>query len=179
MRVLIAVTVALGLFSGPVFAQDNADLEQLYKSDQAARQDQPINWEELHIEDATRRKSVMTILQAGGFRTAKDYFNAAMIFQHGNSAEDIRLAHSFATIAASLDPSLPNASWMKAATWDRLLLNFEQPQWYGTQFVRDDSGNLTLYRMQPDVVTDEQRAAWSVPTVAESLERLEQRTRNN
>ena len=179
MRALLFKIIALGFLSCPTFAKDNPDLEQLYELDQAARQAQPINWEELHAEDAARRESVISILESGGITTARDYFYAAMIFQHGNSTDDIRLAHSFATNAASLDPSLPNANWLKAATWDRLLLNFDQPQWYGTQFVRDDAGKLSLYKMQPDVISDEQRAAWSVPTVAESLERLEQRNNSN
>ena len=169
MRFLLFVIVAFSLYSLSVSAQDNADLEKLYELDQAARQEQPINWEELYAED----------LRASGIKTARDYFHAAMIFQHGDSPDDIRLAHSFATIAASLEPDLPNANWLKAATWDRLLLNFDQPQWYGTQFVRDSEGKLTLYTMEPNVISDEQRAAWSVPTVAESLERLEQRYDSN
>ncbi len=159
MRVLLFIIIALGFSSCPTYAQDNPDLEKLYELDQAARRAQPINWEELYVEDAERRENVISILESGGISTAQDYFHAAMIFQHGNSADDIRLAHSFATIAASLDPSLPNANWLKAATWDRLLLNFDQPQWYGTQFVRDDAGKLSLYKMQPDVISDEQRAA--------------------
>ncbi|MDO9520605.1 MAG: hypothetical protein Q7L19_10375 [Pseudohongiella sp.] len=179
MRALLFVIIAVSLWSYPAVAQDNDELEQLYRSDQAARQAQPINWEELHVEDAARRERVFSILQAGGIRTATDYFHAAMIFQHGNSPDDIRLAHSFATIAASLDSNLPNANWLKAATWDRLLLNFDQPQWYGTQFVRDGAGKLTLYKMHPDVISDEQRAAWSVPTVSESLQSLEQRNNRN
>lgn len=174
MRFILFAIVAFSLSSLSASAQDNADLEKLYELDQAARQEQPINWEELYAEDSSRRESVLSILQASGIRTARDYFHAAMIFQHGDSPDDVRLAHSFATIAASLDPYLPNANWLKAATWDRLLLNFDQPQWYGTQFVRDSEGKLTLYTMEPDVISDEQRAAWSVPTVAESLERLEQ-----
>lgn len=179
MRFLLFVIVAFSLSSLSASAQDNADLEKLHELDQAARQEQPIKWEELYAEDASRRESVLSILRVSGIRTARDYFHAAMIFQHGDSPDDIRLAHSFATIAASLDPDLPNANWLKAATWDRLLLNFDQRQWYGTQFVRDSEGKLTLYTMYPDVISDEQRAAWSVPTVAESLERLEQRYDSN
>lgn len=173
------IIVAIGFLSASVFAQDNAELEQMYRSDQTARQSQPVNWQELNEQDADRRERVLAILQDGDIRSAKDYFHAAMIFQHGNTPDHIRLSHSFATIAASLDPGLPNANWLKAATWDRLLLNFNQPQWYGTQFVRDADGNLTLYKMQPDVISDEQRAAWSVPTVAESLRALEQRKNTN
>lgn len=179
MPSLRLIMIAFGLMSVSVFAQDNGELEQMYRSDQAARQVQPIDWQQLNEQDASRRERVLVILKQGDIRSAKDYFHAAMIFQHGNTPDQIRLAHSFATIAASLDPSLPNANWLKAATWDRLLLNFDQPQWYGTQFVRDADGNLTLYKIQTDIISDEQRAAWSVPSVSESLRALEQRNNTN
>jgi len=179
VRALLLLSIVLSGLGNFAIGQDNVELEQLYISDQSARQAQSINWDELNEDDAARRQQVLSILRAGGIQTAKDYFHAAMIFQHGNSAEDIRLAHSFATIAASLDPNLANVNWLKAATWDRLLLNYDQPQWFGTQFVRDDHGNLSLYKMQPDVITDEQRAAWSVPRVSESLRMLEERNNTN
>ncbi|WP_237132371.1 hypothetical protein [Pseudohongiella sp. O18] len=179
MRALLLLLITFSVLSGSTFGQDNTELEQLYLSDQSARQAQPINWEELREEDAVRREQVLSILRNGDIQSARDYFHAAMIFQHGNSPEDIRLAHSFATIAATLDSSLANVNWLKAATWDRLLLNFDQPQWFGTQFVRDGDGSLTLYKMEPDVISDEQRTAWSVPTVSESLQLLEQRNNRN
>ena len=179
MRALLLLFITFSVLSSSTFGQDNTELEQLYKSDQSDRQAQPINWEELREADAVRREQVLSILKEGDIQSARDYFHAAMIFQHGNSPEDIRLAHSFATIAATLDSSLANVNWLKAATWDRLLLNFDQPQWFGTQFVRDGDGNLSLYKMQPDVISDEQRTAWSVPTVSESLKLLEQRNKTN
>jgi hypothetical protein len=53
------------------------------------------------------------------------------------------------------------------------MLNLGQPQWYGTQFVRDnDSGRWKLYEVAPDAVTDEQRAALAVPPLAESESRV-------
>jgi hypothetical protein len=144
----------------------------MYAEDQAARRVDEIDWAVVSQQDAERRSAVMSILQAGGIKTAQDYYNAAMIFQHGGSAEEIRLAHSFATIASALG-STSAANWLKAATWDRLLSRFDQPQWYGTQYVMDDTGNWVLYPVEPDAVTDEQRAEWSVPSLEDSLARAE------
>jgi hypothetical protein len=114
----------------------------------------------------------MSILEGGGIRTALDYYNAAMIFQHGDSPDDLRLAHAFAAISSALDGSLAASNWLMAASWDRLMLNLGQPQWYGTQFVRDDSGRWVLYEVDPAAVTDEQREALSVPLLEESESRV-------
>ncbi|WP_444913666.1 hypothetical protein [Microbulbifer sp. TRSA007] len=108
------------------------------------------------------------MLAEGRIRTSKDYYNAALIFQYGNKSEDIRLAHALATIAATLAEDKNKANWLKAATWDRLMMNLGRPQWYGTQFVKDDSGNWSLYNIDSDIVSDQQRIDWSVRTLEES-----------
>lgn len=145
----------------------------MFAADQAARQPAQgeVDWATVNKEDAERRSGVMSILESGGIKTAQDYYHAAMIFQHGDSAEDIRLSHAFATISSALGGGTSAANWLKAASWDRLMLNLEQPQWYGTQYVRDEAGRWLLYRVHPDAVTDEQRAAWSVPSLEESRSR--------
>jgi hypothetical protein len=158
-----------------VAAQNNVELIELFTADQAARQSGQgeINWEQVNADDTERRRAVLSILESGDIKTALDYYNAAMIFQHGDSADDIRLAHSFASIATALDETLDAARWLQAASWDRLMLNFGQPQWYGTQFVRDDaSGPWRLYEVVQGVVTDEDRAELAVPPLAESEARV-------
>lgn len=153
------------------WAQDNAELAALFTADQASRQAATIDWAVVNAADAERRAAVMSILKVGGIRSAADYYHAAMIFQHGDSEDDIRLAHSFATISAAMERS-PASNWLMAASWDRLMLRFEQPQWYGTQYVRNESGKWVLYKVQPGAVTDQQRTAWSVPSLAEAQKRV-------
>ena len=155
------------------FAQNNAELAAMFAADQAARRGEDIDWSVVSAQDAKRRSAVMAILDAGAIQTELDYYNAAMIFQHGDSEADIRLAHSFATISAALG-NTSAANWLKAASWDRLLLRYEQPQWYGTQYVRDEAGRWVLYEVDPDAVTDEQRAELSVPSLAEAQSRVAQ-----
>jgi hypothetical protein len=167
------VLALLASLSVAAFAQNNADLAAMFAADQAARRGENIDWSIVNAQDAERRDAVMSILNAGGVKTALDYYNAAMIFQHGDSEEDIRLAHSFATLSAAMGDTAA-AQWLKAASWDRLMLRYEQPQWYGTQYVRDESGRWVLHEVDPDAVTDEQRAAWSVPSLEESQARVAQ-----
>ncbi|HEX6994543.1 MAG TPA: hypothetical protein VF339_10405 [Gammaproteobacteria bacterium] len=172
MRRAISALAALLLASSLAFAQNNAELARMFAEDQAARRGPTIDWEELRKQDEERRKAVMSLLEAGEIRTAQDYYNAAMIFHHGEPADDIRLAHAFATISSTLGSSAP-ARWLVAASWDRLMVRSGQPQWYGTQYVRDDEGKWVLYEVDPDAVTDEQRAEWSVPSLEESRNRAE------
>ncbi|WP_444897161.1 hypothetical protein [Microbulbifer sp. SSSA005] len=151
-------------------AQENKLLTDLFTQDQSARiaPHRDIDWESLNHEDKTRRIKVLKMLENGHIRTSKDYYHAALIFQHGNKSEDIRLAHALATIAATLAEDKNKANWLKAATWDRLMMNLGRPQWYGTQFVKDDSGNWSLYNIDSDIVSDQQRIDWSVRTLEES-----------
>jgi len=173
MRLRALVLVLLASISAEAFAQNNAELAAMFAADQAARRGENIDWAVVNAQDAGRRSEVMSILNAGGIQTALDYYSAAMIFQHGDSEEEIRLAHSFATISAALG-NTSAANWLKAASWDRLMLRYEQPQWYGTQYVMDESGRWMLYEVHPDAVTDEQRVAWSVPSLAEAQARVAQ-----
>lgn len=148
------------------FAQNNADLQRMFDEDQEARQSEMIDWETLDEQDKVRRDAVVKLLSNGEIVTGEDYFNAAVILQHGEAVEDIRLAHSLATVSAVLGYS--RANWLKAASWDRLMMYFDQPQWYGTQYTIDDSGNWQLYEVQSDAITDKQRADWSVPSLEEA-----------
>jgi len=171
MRIRLATLAWCCLLAASASAQNNYELIELFRADQAARQGD-VDWAQVNADDAERRQAVVSILESGGIRTALDYYNAAMIFQHGDSAEEIRLAHSFASISTALDQTSVAARWLKAATWDRLLMNLGQPQWYGTQYVRDDSGPWRLYEVAAGAVTDEQRAALAVPPLAESEARV-------
>ena len=172
MKRALPALAALLLTSSLAFAQNNAELARMFAEDQAARRGPSIDWEELGKQDEERRRAVMSLLEAGEIQTDQDFYNAAMIFQHGESADDIRLAHAFSTIASALGGSA-SAKWLVAASWDRLMVRFAQPQWYGTQYVRDDEGRWVLYEVDPNAVTDEQRAEWTVPSLEESRNRAE------
>lgn len=171
MTRILFVLLSLTWIAPLASAQNNEELRNLYEQDQAARQSNDIDWDVLAIEDAERRQEVLEIFALGNIRTARDYFNAAMIFQHGKSPEEIRLAHSFATLAVTLDSDLKQANWLQAASWDRILLRFNQPQWYGTQYIKTDNGGIRLYEVAQGVISDEERSAWGVPSLEEAQAR--------
>jgi hypothetical protein len=158
-------------------SEANPELRRLYEADQAARGQGPnaqIDWQKVAKEDAERRQKVLEIVEKGGLRAADDYYNAAMVFQHGEKPEDFDRAHQWCLKALELDPEHPNARWLAAATKDRYLMNTGKPQLYGTQFRRDPAGGpWYLYEVDPSV-TDEERAEWDVPPLAVARKRVEE-----
>jgi len=158
-------------------AEDNLELRALQEADQADRTGTRSSeeWREVLARDKRRRERVLELMKSGELNTARDYFNAALIMQHGSTTEDIRIAHALSTIASTLDPAYPRAKWLMAASWDRLMMRLKQPQWYGTQSVRDPSGKFVLYPVLANAVTDEERAKFGVLTLEEAQSRAESR----
>ena len=176
----LKTTIFLLLFVPLVcLAADNAELRSIKDADQADRRSAPTQeqWREITRRDQERRERVLEIIKSGQLSTAWDYFNAALVLQHGGSTSDIRLAHSLSTVAAAIDPEHPRAKWLMAASWDRLMIRLNRPQWYGTQSTKDSSGKFVLAPVEPDVVSDADRTALGVPSLAEAQERLD--ARNN
>ena len=172
---LVAGSAAHLSATEPKAVTDNEELVQLYEADQSDRDPGPegIDWADVSRRDAERRIRVLELLREGKISTSEDFRHAAMIYQHGESIEDFRLALSMAWIAATIDPSNNSAKWLTAAAWDRLLMNQGQPQWYGTQYTRKDAASKwQLYDVLEGVVTDDQRQKLNVPTLAQSRERL-------
>jgi hypothetical protein len=152
----------------------NLELASLFEADQADRSGDfdRIEWERVNRRDAERRARVDEILKANGARTSKDFYHAAMVFQHGPEVPDYLRAHELAMKAVSLDPSDKAARWLAAAAKDRELMNLDKPQLYGTQMTRDGDGPWQLYQVDPSI-TDEERAKWNVPPLAEARKRAE------
>lgn len=150
---------------------DNAALQKIFSADQADRLGDAFRKEPdaVMARDKQRRDIALQIVKDGALHTARDYFSAAMVFQH--SAEDIGLAHSLATIASYLDPQNKQYRWLIAASWDRMLMQHVQPQWYGTQYQTDDRGTF-LFPVADGAVTDAERTAMGVPSLDESCTRL-------
>ena len=157
------------VISMPLAAQhaSNEKLKEMAGADQADRSAANIDWAAVGQRDTARTAEVMTLLRAGKVLTAEDFYTAAMVFQHGSSADDIELAHALATISAHLAPEHPAPKWLAAAAWDRYMVWKKQPQWYGTQSqILKGSGKKMLYPVLPDVISDAERAAAGVPPLS-------------
>lgn len=150
---------------------DNAALQEIFDADQADRLGDAFRKEPEAViaRDKQRRDITLQMVKDGELHTARDYFSAAMIFQH--SADDIGLAHALATIASYLDPQNKQYRWLIAASWDRKLMQHLQPQWYGTQYQGGQQG-MYLFPVADGAVTDSERADMGVPPLDEAKARL-------
>ena len=129
-------------------------------------------WQEILVHDKAHHARVLELIHQGGLQSAEDYYHAAMIMQHGNEPTDFMLAHILAT-AAALKGSKP-AKWLSAASFDRLMQKLSQPQIFGTQYFRKMEEPYTMNPIKSDVISDQVRNVFSVPTLLESKERLKQ-----
>ena len=147
----------------------NPELARLYDEDQADRSAssyEKIDWTVVTPRDEARRKRVDEIVAAGGAVAADDYYHAAMVYQHGNSPDEIQRAHDLAVMAAERDANHDAARWLAAAAEDRKLMYEGKPQKWGTQYKKID-GKWVVWQVDP-AITDDQRDAWNVPPLAEA-----------
>jgi len=158
------------------------ELRALYQADQADRQfTTPPSAEERKIistRDAERLERVYHLLRADSLSAAEDLYHAAMILQHGETAEDVLLAHILATAAGFMGDE--RGYWLSAAALDRYLLRTRMPQRLGTQyfppsledpFDTDESQPMSqgpYVRWLPDSI----RKIYGVRSVAEQAEFL-------
>ena len=149
------------------------ELRALFEADQAdrLREDFP---DDLIQRDLARRQRVRELLAIGAAETADDLFHAAMVFQHGDRLDDWWQAHELALRAA--ESGHPQGRWLAAAAYDRWLMGQGRPQKYGTQY-QAIAGRWGLYEVDP-ATTDEERALWDVPPLAEARRRAEAMAEN-
>jgi hypothetical protein len=146
------------------------ELRALFDEDQADRRGAfPADLPE---RDQRRRRRVEQLLAQGSLVDPDDLFHAAMVFQHGGGDRAYYLrAHELAKRAAELG-STGCARWLAAAAYDRWLMTGGLPQRYGTQY-RSVNRRWVLHEVDP-TTSDEERARWDVPPLAEALRRADQ-----
>ncbi len=145
---------------------DNPELQKMAEADQNARKQPNIDWTILNKEDKTRRERIVQLFKEDQVKTAKDYLNAGIVFQHGSDSIDSAMAIKSFEKAIELDKTLNK--WWYAAAVDRDLMRRGKPQIYGTQFVKNrTNGRWERYKIDPTQITDEQRKFYKVETLAE------------
>ncbi|QDH79367.1 tetratricopeptide repeat protein [Echinicola soli] len=170
MKSLIFLSLALLSMTGITLGQDNAELQKMADADQQARFSQNIDWQTLHEQDSIRRKRVLALMEQGQVKTAKDHFNAGIIFQHGLDTIDSNLAVRCFGKAILMDSTLNK--WWYAAAVDRDLMRKDKSQVYGTQFIQDPStGKFKRYKIDSAKISDQERQYYGVETLAQQREK--------
>ena len=147
----------------PRDGDDDVELASMFDADQSSRRDRTMS----ERDDRARLVHVLSMLERDALGTPADYHHAAMILQHGNAREHYHLAFELARRAAAV--GYAPARWLAAAALDRWLMHAGLPQKFGTQF-RQVGAALELWMVDP-TTTDDERAAWDVPPLAEQLAR--------
>jgi hypothetical protein len=122
----------------------NAELERMRNEDQAERED-PIDMakiERMRVNDPIRRERTLQLIATGVPATARDFHDAAVVLQHGQSPDDFRLAHELSIAAVALGDT--SAVWLLSLTYDRMLLSMGHRQRLNTQYGGTSSALLPL-----------------------------------
>jgi hypothetical protein len=168
---MIVRVAALGLLvAAPAFAAgappaSNPEMAAIFQADQADRSVAPIDWKVVRPADEKRRERTGQLLDAGALQTGDDFYDAAFVFQHGDTANDYLKAHLLAMVAVA--KGHPDAPWIAAATLDRYLQDIGKPQVLGTQFTGTDGGKFTQEPYDRTLASDAMRKAVQVPSLAE------------
>lgn len=149
---------------------NNEELTQLYEQDQADRITGSIDWATVMKRDSSREARVYEMLDSSLVVTGQDHYHAAMIFQHGSDTTASRMAVKMMQKAILLDSSVNK--WLLAAAIDRNLMRRGKPQIYGTQYRKMRDKPWKRYTIDSTVVTDAERTAYGVETLAEQREKV-------
>ena len=171
LRVALLTFIGGIAIAGEVHHRNNAELRFIVQADQDDRNAALPDWTEIRKRDRARVDRVKEMMRSELLHTPADDRSAALVLQHGFEPSDYETAHTLALRAATRDPRDSLARWLVAATQDRYLQSIGKPQIYGTQYHRVD-GVWTLQPIDENAVTDEERARWDVPELAESKRRV-------
>lgn len=181
MKKIVLLILVLGVVSCnreknknyvPEKISDNLELLQIYQKDQSERQSENIDWEILLIQDSLRQIRVKQLLDSNKVRTSIDYHNAAMIFQHGLDTFASGMAVKLMRKSIELDSTADK--WLLAAAIDRDLMRRNQPQIYGTQYLKMGDEPWELYKLDSTKITDSVRKEYNVETLAEQREKVKE-----
>ena len=114
--------------------KDNKVLQRLFDRDQLEREPKNYTANSLKVmkNDEKRRKQAMLMLTQRKIKTGRDFYNASMIFQHGQKVADFMRARDLAYKSMGLGHT--PARWLFAAATDRFLVSQGKKQKFGTQY---------------------------------------------
>lgn len=116
--------------------------------------------------DRQRFKTAKDCIEKRRAHTAQDFYNAALVLQHGEVADDFALAHELSLCSIVLGDN-SNARWLAAASYDRMLRHLGHRQRFATQY--NSSG---LDREDETGTNDTMRKALNCPSLEEARKRI-------
>lgn len=165
-RLVPTQKVILGVYLNPKTAiatakstKNDTELQKIVDADQAARQGDwskmtPKDFAELAKMDSARLARVKLLVHQGRPKTADDFFNAALVCQHGATFDDYALAHELSVCGMILGSK--DSSWLAGASYDRMLFQSGHPQRFATQY-SIMAGVTKLSRYDTTLINDTMR----------------------
>ena len=158
------------------------EIHQIYLADQKDRENfDDMNNEErqaMSERDTKRRMRIGEIFAEGCVNQGSDYYDAAMIFQHGDVPDHYFQAFYFANKAENLGYS--SAKWLKAAAIDRYLVSIDHKQLFATQFFSSEKTN-GCFCLQPveNSFPENLRVEATGKSINEVFDRLDELNKGN
>lgn len=154
-------------------------LAELYEEDQADRRDPALlqDFDLITKRDAVRRRLAKAIIAKRKQLSGEECYYLAMLYQHGSAVAHSRLAVRYAKRACEME--YEKAKWLYAAAVDRLLSKQGKPQRYGTQFIKKNAKSKWQLHPVDPLITDEERAKWNVPLLAEAKAKVKRMNEEN
>ncbi|MCP4685648.1 MAG: hypothetical protein GY867_09400, partial [bacterium] len=118
------------------------------------------------------RRQTMELISQALVREPEDQYQAALILQAASvatGAESCLMGHYLAVQAA--EKGHEKSRFLAAAAYDRYLVHTGQVQKYGTQYLSDSAGDMSLYPVD-SMTSDSERVAWGVLPLDQLLEQI-------
>ncbi len=157
----------------------NKKLLRIFNDDQKDRRNPMIRNDAslLTKNDRERRRVVQGLIRTGKLVSAKDYYHAAMIVQHGGSILDSVKAVRFSKISHEL--GYKKALAFYATCLDRLLLKRGKKQKFGTQSWKKDASSKWVLSPIDSRTTDKERQQFDIAPLKELEDRIKKRNRES
>jgi hypothetical protein len=150
----------------PAPAAPPSEMDRIFADDQRARQPpDPKGPPQIYRSDAEREAATQALVTQGRLATAKDFREAAFIFQHSHEPDDYLVAHTLALVAMAKGDQ--SAAWIAAASLDRYLMAIGRPQIYGTQTMTPAGQPPTKEPYNDALISDSLRNALGVPSLSD------------
>jgi hypothetical protein len=145
----------------------SAELIQLAKDDQDDRSNpRDIDWSKVGPRDLDRRIKVATIFAQGCFKVAADFASAALVFQHGDSADQAYQTFIWAKRAVDLGDATQKSLVVKGL--DRYLVRIGHKQLFGTQYALDFGNPCMCFEPLEESFPDGKRPEYLGMTLEEN-----------
>ncbi len=150
----------------------STELQTIVSADQADRQVSPdrINWAVVGPRDRERHARVAEIVAGGCLKDARDFAAAALVFQHGETADDVYQTFLWAKKAVDLGDS--SRRWLTVAGLDRYLVRTGRKQLFATQYGKDTSNPCWCLEPVESTFPDGERVIWANLSLDQALGRL-------